>query len=128
MDIITKLRSCQTDKDNFPRMRSERYLSVGDALDAANKIESDAKAIAARDAKIVELEAGYEIQMRNLDAAEKVIAALREALNLFVVHSTYPVSTEINRRGYSWRDERALDYAFDEAIKALGAIEHTAGE
>jgi len=59
---------------------------------------------------------------------DRQIAALREALNLFVVHSTYPVSTEINRRGYSWRDERALDYAFDEAIKALGAIEQTAGE
>lgn len=60
-----------------------------------------------------------------IESDAKVIAALREALNLFVVHSTYPVSTEINPRGYAWRDERALDYAFGEATKALGSNEQT---
>lgn len=55
--------------------------------DLIAKIEPDAKMIAARDAKIVELEAGYEIMMRDCDSAQaknaadaKVIAGLREAL------------------------------------------------
>jgi F420-dependent methylenetetrahydromethanopterin dehydrogenase len=50
-----------------------------------DKTQSDAKVIAEKDAKIVELEAGYEIQMRNLDAAEKAIAALRISTNLAIV-------------------------------------------
>lgn len=81
--------------------------------DVGRKIESDAKVIAARDAKIVELEAGYEIQMHNLDAAEKVIVALRKA-----------VEAAIDRfEGCGMR------YGADEIRKLCGdAIEQTAGE
>jgi hypothetical protein len=46
--------------------------------------ESDAKVIAEKDAKIVELEAGYEIQIRKVDAAEKVIALYRTAMFIAV--------------------------------------------
>jgi hypothetical protein len=65
---------------------------------------------------------------RRLADAGREIASLRAALDLFVVHCTYPVSTEINPRGYAWRDERALDYAFGEAVKVLGAYEQKAGD
>jgi|HubBroStandDraft_5_1064220.scaffolds.fasta_scaffold101054_6 hypothetical protein len=66
-------------------------------------------------------------ELRESDA--KVIAALREALRLFVDHCTYPVSTEINPRGYAWRGEDSLDYARGQAVAALaGAYEQTAGK
>lgn len=52
------------------------------------------------------------------DAAE--IQCLREALRAFTVHATYPVSTEINPRGYAWRGEEALDCAKSLADNALG--------
>jgi cytochrome c len=38
-DILAKLKACAFDKDNMPNMRSEKKLSVGDALDAAAEIE-----------------------------------------------------------------------------------------
>ena len=47
----------------------------------------------------------------NIDEAAETIDRLREALRAFAAHSTYPVSTEINPRGYAWRGEEALDYA-----------------
>jgi hypothetical protein len=38
-DIVNRLRACAFDKDGFPRMRSERCLTAGDAADAADEIE-----------------------------------------------------------------------------------------
>ena len=38
-DIVNRLRSSALDKDNFPRMDSERWLPVGLAIEAANEIE-----------------------------------------------------------------------------------------
>jgi hypothetical protein len=50
-------------------------------------------------------------QHRRAEKAEAERDALVKALKAFVVHATYPVSTEINQRGYAWRGEEALDYA-----------------
>jgi hypothetical protein len=47
------------------------------------------------------------------------IERMREALRAFTIHATYPVSTEINPRGYAWRSEEALDYAKSLADAAL---------
>ncbi len=38
-DIVERLRACAFDKDNCPNMKSERKLTVGDALEAAEEIE-----------------------------------------------------------------------------------------
>lgn len=38
-DIIHRLRATALDKDNFPRMDSERWLPVGLAKEAADEIE-----------------------------------------------------------------------------------------
>lgn len=48
--------------------------------------------------------------------------ALVNALRAFVDHATYPVSTEINPRGYAWRGEGALDYAKSLADTVLSAV------
>lgn len=47
--------------------------------------------------------------------------AVRRALELFVNFCTYPVSEEINPRGYNWKPENDLDYARAEAIAALSS-------
>jgi len=39
MDIVTQLRSCLLDRDNFPRMSSEKWLPVKLASAAADEIE-----------------------------------------------------------------------------------------
>jgi hypothetical protein len=39
MDIVTRLRATTTDKDNMPRMDSERWLPIGLAKEAADEIE-----------------------------------------------------------------------------------------
>ena len=38
-DIVGRLRAATLDKDNFPRMDSERWLPVGLAKEAADEIE-----------------------------------------------------------------------------------------
>lgn len=38
-DIVVRLRATAFDKDNFPRMKQERWLPIELALEAANKIE-----------------------------------------------------------------------------------------
>lgn len=38
-DIVKRLRATQFDKDNFPRMKQEKWLPVGLALEAADEIE-----------------------------------------------------------------------------------------
>jgi hypothetical protein len=38
-DLVERLRATQLDKDNFPRMDSERWLPVGLAGEAADEIE-----------------------------------------------------------------------------------------
>jgi hypothetical protein len=38
-EIAKRLRATQFDKDNMPRMKSERHLPVGLALEAADEIE-----------------------------------------------------------------------------------------
>jgi hypothetical protein len=61
-------------------------------------------------------------------ALKAEIAKLRAALRLFVVHATYPVSTEINPKGYAWRPDSALDYALEEGRKALGLCEQSTAD
>ena len=38
-DLVKALRATALDKDNFPRLPSERHLPVGLALEAADEIE-----------------------------------------------------------------------------------------
>ncbi|MFM2005448.1 MAG: hypothetical protein RLZZ09_1103 [Pseudomonadota bacterium] len=38
-DIVERLRAAALDKDNFPRMRTERAATAADALEAAAEIE-----------------------------------------------------------------------------------------
>jgi O-succinylbenzoate synthase len=39
LDIVARLRDTTLDKDNFPRMDSEKWFSVGLAKEAANEIK-----------------------------------------------------------------------------------------
>jgi hypothetical protein len=39
-DIVERLRDAANDKDNYPRMDSERWLPVGLAREAADEIET----------------------------------------------------------------------------------------
>ena len=39
MDLVDRLRATALDKDNFPRMKQEKWLPVGLALEAADEIE-----------------------------------------------------------------------------------------
>lgn len=69
-----------------------------------------------------------EFNDANIRAARRFKAerdALVKALRAFTEHATYPVSTEINPRGYAWRGEEALDYAkglADEALALVGGV------
>jgi hypothetical protein len=47
---------------------------------------------------------------------------LVKALEAFAIHATYPVSTEINTRGYEWRGQEALDYAKGLADAVLTSV------
>jgi hypothetical protein len=47
---------------------------------------------------------------------------LVKALEAFAIHATYPVTTEINSRGYEWRGQEALDYAKGLADAVLAAV------
>jgi hypothetical protein len=125
----------------------------GDALNILNaKIaaavaiqrESDAKVIAEKDAQIVELEAGYEIQMRNLDAAEKVIADLRTRLEdtgyplgeieglmkvIAALREVLQMGVQLCESGGHGRGDKCPTCHFmREAQKALGTSEQTAGD
>lgn len=60
-----------------------------------------------------------------MEDAAKEIERLREALRAFTVHATYPVSTEINPRGYAWRGEETLDYAMSLANAAGQSVGRT---
>ncbi len=62
---------------------------------------------------------GYSEVRTKLDLEEKENERLRQALRYFVGCS-YPVASEINPRGHSWRGEEALDFALSEAKSALG--------
>jgi hypothetical protein len=54
-----------------------------------------------------------------LEAKDAEIERLTAACKAFVVHAIYPVSKEINPRGYAWRGEEALDHAKRLADEAL---------
>lgn len=45
-DILQRLRATLTDKDNMPRMSSEKWLAVGLAKEAADEIERLRSALA----------------------------------------------------------------------------------
>jgi hypothetical protein len=62
-----------------------------------------------------------ECEFVRTDAARQ-IGELLKALRALTVHATYPVSTEINARGYAWRNEKSLDYAKGLADAALGLV------
>lgn len=38
-DLVNRLRATAFDKDNFPRMKQEKWFPVGLALEAADEIE-----------------------------------------------------------------------------------------
>lgn len=64
----------------------------------------------------------YDDYGRGWAARDEEVAELRQALRIFV-GCAYPVATEINPRGHAWRPEASLDYALEEARKALGMNE-----
>lgn len=57
-------------------------------------------------------------QRRRADRAEASLARSNEALRIFY-GCAYPVSTEINPRGWNWRGESSLDEALGFAKAAL---------
>lgn len=59
----------------------------------------------------------------NPKEAAAEINRLREALRAFTIHATYPVSKEINPRGYAWRGEEALDHAMSVARTVAGIVD-----
>jgi hypothetical protein len=65
-----------------------------------------------------EMEANAAFIVKSVNSHDALIDALRA----FVVHATYPVSTEINPRGYAWRGEDALDHAKSLADVVLDAV------
>ncbi len=67
---------------------------------------------------------GLENIIREKDA---VIERLQAALKLFV-RCAYPVAKEINPRGYDWMPEKSLDYALEEARKALAVAQQASHE
>lgn len=77
MDLVQRLKSCAFDRDNFPNMRSERKLSVGDALDAAAEIErlrtqheADKAGLLEYEQKVIELTATIHKMRRGIDGPQ----------------------------------------------------------
>jgi hypothetical protein len=104
-DLVQRLRQAVLDKDNFPRMDSERQVACGLAREAAAEIERLRAEIANQHVEITHWHDKFE-------AAEAALATAREALEFFADHD-------------NWRRGRKLDpnsANFIGRIHALAAL------
>jgi hypothetical protein len=96
-DLIERLRATGFDKDNFPRMKQERWFPVGLAAEAADALEAKDAEIAALKKVNEYLQAAHSDNYKNLNEEnEQLKAALDEIAD--------PLTIEIEGIGI----ERAL--------------------
>lgn len=94
--IVQRLRGTLLDKDNFPRMDSEKWLPVGLAKEAADRIEL----LEVSEANII-LRQKHHIEERDAEIATLTarVEELEEALQWYADSNNYAVG-ELIVRGY----------------------------
>lgn len=61
------------------------------------------------------------------DVLRNLLSEAELALRAFSAHCTYPVAQVINKRGYTWRGEDALDYAKELSDSVLAKLKAAPG-
>lgn len=110
-----------TDKQNSADPVGEKEYTQ--AVDAALAFANVHKAT------MTKLHAELTAMRARITALEAHIAAepdrMRAVVERFERHATYPVSTDINPRGYGWRPEDSLDFALGELKAAAIRAQET---